>query len=364
MLRLSFLAFALFFLGCGGGGGAEDLMSAPESSWGESEESNASLTQEPYIREQWALYVDDIFYGRNSINANASITAGALLDAYRGRGVKIAIIDDGLDVGHEDLQGAIYDTYNLADGGKNVAHSTSLEFHGTAVSGILAARVNGKGIAGVASGSRIYFLKYKELMTDSEIISLFDAAANAGADIISNSWGTGNASAAFRAKIADLARNGRRGKGVCVVFAAGNQNEEMSGDESDIPEVISVGGTNKDNARVSYGNYGANLDIMAPGGEYLGVTTLDASGSRGATEGDYLLFNNPNGFVGTSAAAPIVSGIIALMLEKNPNLTRVEIENILKSTADKIGGVSYDANGHNDFYGHGKVNLSRIMSDI
>jgi thermitase len=52
------------------------------------------------------------------------------------------------------------------------------------------------------------------------------------------------------------------------------------------------------------------------------------------------------------------------MLEKNPNLTRVEIENVLKSTADKIGGVSYDANGRNDLYGHGKVNLGRIMSNI
>jgi len=68
-------------------------------------------------------------------------------------------------------------------------------------------------------------------------------------------------------------------------------------------------------------------------------------------------------FVGTSASAPIVSGIVALMLEKDPNLTRAEIEDILKKSADKIGNIVY-VNGRNDYYGYGKVNATKIFDFI
>jgi len=203
-------------------------------------------------------------------------------------------------------------------------------------------------------------------MTDTDIIALFDKAAAFGADIISNSWGTGNVSPAVKAKIVDLATNSRGGKGITIVFACGNNDQDMGNDESAIPEVVSVGATNNDNVRAGYSNYGANLDIMAPGGEYLGITTIDPMGSNGGAsiDTDYLVYNDSNGFVGTSAATPIVSGVVALMLEKNPNLTRVEIENILKSSADNIGTVGYDADGRNDYYGYGKINLTSIFSSI
>jgi subtilisin family serine protease len=74
----------------------------------------------------------------------------------------------------------------------------------------------------------------------------------------------------------------------------------------------------------------------------------------------YLGINRPNTFTGTSAAAAVVSGVIALMLEKNPNLTEDDIENILKSTADKIGKYPYK-HGRNNYYGYGKINLQKIM---
>jgi len=281
-------------------------------------------------------------------------------------GIKIAIIDDGLDVSHEDLVGAIAATYDLATKSTNVAQTSSTDYHGTAVTGIVGARANNIGMRGVACKSQILFLKYKPYMTDTETIELFDKAAAFGADIISNSWGTGNVSPAVKAKIIDLATNGRGGKGITILFACGNQDQDMGNDESAIPEVISVGATNRDNVRANYSNYGANLDIMAPGGEYLGITTLDPMGIDGgaSVDEDYLVYNDSKGFVGTSAATPIVSGVVALMLEKNPNLTRVEIENILKSTADKIGTVSYDLDGRNDYYGYGKINLSSIFSSI
>ena len=312
------------------------------------------------------MHRDRAFYVQNGIVADAHIHADGLLETYRGDGVKIAIIDDGLDTYHEDLNGAIVATYDLATGGEDVSHNDSLSYHGTAVAGIVGARVNAKGVAGVASEAQIIFLKFKPLMRDSEVIELYERAALLGADVISNSWGTGNVSPAVKAKLIDLANNGRDGKGICIVFAVGNSDADIEGDESSIAEMISVGATNKYNKRADYSNYGSGLDVVAPGGEYLGITTLDVSGSDGGASinEDYLLYNDSNRFVGTSASAPIVSGVIALMLEKNPNLTRVEIENVLKNSADKIGTLLYDLNGRNDYYGHGKVNLGSAMNRI
>jgi len=83
-----------------------------------------------------------------------------------------------------------------------------------------------------------------------------------------------------------------------------------------------------------------------------GISSLDQN---------YLLYDDFNSFIGTSASAPIVSGVIALMLEADPSLSRVEIEEILKNTSDKIGGVGYE-NLRNDYYGYGKINLNNIMN--
>ena len=136
----------------------------------------------------------------------------------------------------------------------------------------------------------------------------------------------------------------------------------MGNDESAIPEVIAVGSTDKDNLRAWYSNYGPNLDLLAPGGYEMGITTTDPMGENGigTLMENYLLPTDPNSFIGTSASAPIVSGIIALLLEKDPTLTREEIENLLQSTSDKIGTLDYD-NGRNDYYGYGKINAARLL---
>lgn len=326
---------------------------------------NIILQNEPYYGQQWYLDYNSTMYTQNNINDNAHINVGSLLRDYNGKGVKIAVIDDGLDVTHEDLDGAIVNTYDIATKSTNVAHTNVSDFHGTAVTGIIGARVNAKGVHGVASGAEIIFIKYKEIMSDSETIELFNKAQEFGADIINCSWGTYDVSDAVKDKIVDLANNGRDGKGTIIVFATGNDDQDMGNDESAIPEVIAVGTTDKDNLRAWYSNFGQNLDVVAPGGYDLGITTLDPMESNGiaSIDDNYLLFNDSNSFIGTSASAPIVSGVIALILEKNPNLTRIEIENILENTSDKIGNVPYE-NSRNDYYGYGKINLINIIDSI
>ena len=325
---------------------------------------NIGTNAEPYYYQQWYLDKNDTFYYQNYIDDDAHIHVGDLLATYTGKGVKIAVIDDGLDVHHEDLEGAIINTFDINTKTTDVSHSNSEEYHGTAVTGIIAARANNKGILGIASQSEIIFLKYKAVMSDSETIELFEKAKEFGADIINCSWGTYDVSQSVKEKIVDLAKNGRGGKGISIVFASGNDDQDMANDESAIPEVISVGSTDKDNLRAWYSNYGQNLDVMAPGGYNLGITTLDPMYAKGVASinENYLLYDDSMSFIGTSASAPIVSGVIALMLEKNPSLTRVEIEHILKNSSDKIGNLQYE-NGRNRYYGYGKINVAKILKN-
>ena len=359
------VVFFFLFIACGGGSIGNNSKENIRESNITQDSSDTNISQEPFFYQQWYLDKNDTFYNQNSIDKDANIHPASLLQTYGGRGIKIAVIDDGLDVNHEDLVGAIIRTYNIANGSTNVAHTNFKDNHGTAVTGIIGARVNKKGIVGIANKAQIIFIKYKESMSDSETVELFNKAEEFGADIINNSWGTGDVSQVVKDKIVDLAKNGRGGKGTIIVFAVGNDNKDMANDESAIPEVISVGATDSTNLRAFYSNYGVNLDVVAPGGYYFGITTLDDMGNRGDAilNENYILYNDPNEFAGTSASAPIVSGIVALMLEKNPNLTRSEVENILKNSADKIGNVPYSS-GRNNYYGYGKVNLEKIMNSI
>ena len=359
MVKIFYISIVAIFLSGCGGGSSSGAIDKPD-------EGNTSTEfapgKEPYYFEQWSLDRNKKFYDENDIDDNAYIYANRVLKHYSGKGVTVAIIDDGLDVTHEELERTELITYDIVEKSTNVSHDAYYDYHGTAVTGIIAADLNGKGIAGIANQSRIIFLKYHEEMDDSQIIEVFQKADELGADIINCSWGTYDVSPAVKETIQNLAVHGRGGKGTIIVFATGNDSQDMGNDESAIPEVIAVGSTDRDNLRAWYSNYGATLDVLAPGGYEVGITTIDPMGGNGIAELDsnYLLANDPWSFIGTSASAPIVSGVIALLLEKNPELTRTEIVEILKDTSDKIGNIEY-VDGWNKYYGYGKINVEKLM---
>jgi len=314
--------------------------------------ANKQITHtEPYYFSQWYIHYDKSFYIKNKIDKNAGIHGEEQLNNYTGKGIKIAIIDDDLDIYHQDLEGIVVKTYGINKEDKLKSN------HGTAVTGIIAAQINNKGIRGIAPDAEILFIKHNTKLSPKEEVLLFKKAAEWGADIINCSWISYEVSKKAKAKIIDLTKTGRNKKGIIIVFSSGNGNQNNFLNESSIPNVISVGATNKYNKRAWYSNYGKNLDIMAPGGNYIGLPALDGFTHK------YISYKKPNTFTGTSASAAIVSGIVALMLEKNPNLTQKEVENILKQTSDKIGNKTY-INGRNNYYGYGKINVDKLMKRV
>lgn len=349
------IAIAIIVSGCGGGNTSSD---------DNNEDLNTPVgVNDKYYYQQWYLDRNDTFYHKVGINPDANIHAKYAKSQYSGRGIKIAVIDDGLDMYHEDLGDALIASYDIESKTSDVSHRDFYGFHGTAISGIAVARKNGIGIEGIAPDAELIFLRYKEDMSDSDTITLFNKAVEFGADIIICSWGTYDVSEAVKDKIVELSNFGRGGLGIPIIFAVGNDNIDMGNDESAIDEVISVGASDIYNNRAWYSNYGEHLDILAPGGDFnSAITTLDDSGDRGTATIDenYILYNDYYGFAGTSPSAAIVGGAVALIMEANPNLTRAEIEDILKSTADKIGNQPY-IDGRNDYYGYGKINLDQAI---
>lgn len=375
---LSAVLSALILTGCGGGGGSvengddEKTANPPHLS-----QKNIEYSANPLYPQQWALHHDSEFYAKILLqygivgDPNANIHPWPETTKYTGKGIKVGIIDDALDTRHEDLIGSIDATYNVATGGKDVSPEGYWENHGTEVTGVAAARSNQLGIAGVAPEASIYFVKlpFSSGTSTSQIVEAFEKIKEWNVDVLNCSWGSGNADPAVKDAIVDLAKNGRKGKGTVIVFAVGNGSGDQTGDpigndESAIEEVIAVGATTIQNIRAEYSKYGPALDLMAPGGNEIGITTLDQMGPFGESYGNYLHYNDPYTFAGTSASAPIVTGVVAQLLQANKELTRKEIIQALEKSSDKIGDESYDQDGRNDYYGYGKVNASKALKYV
>ncbi len=298
-----------------------------------------------YYNQQWALEYDESFYIQYNINKDAHINPTTVYKNFTGTGVTVAVIDNGFDIEHPEIKDKIIAKIAFDENGNSstdVTHTNSDEYHGTSVAGIISSTNDNIGINGIAPDINLILIKMPEFITSSIIVDMFDFAINNGADIINCSWGTNMVSDIVRDKLNDIAQNAKNGQGVITIFASGNSNSLMTTDESAVEGVISVSSTDYDNLRTEYSNFGKELDIVAPGGYNLGITTIDPVGTNGATNNEYNLFDQVNGsgeyiqFVGTSAAAPVVSGAIALLLEADNTLSFDQVLQYLKSSSDKI----------------------------
>jgi len=290
-----------------------------------------NCTNDPMFDRLWGLKETTprlfVNYGINVCNA-WTIT--------RGAGINVAVIDTGIDPDHDDLKANFHPLSFDAQSGTSPSVYLPWFDHGTPVAGVIAAvKNNNLQVVGVAPEAKIMKVSHDLIPFDNnsisaELASGISWAWQNGADIINNSWGDRGDSIAYRAfrstilesAIDNALTYGRNGKGAVVVFATGNENNSgrINYPSNSHDGILAVGAIEISGQRSTQSNYGEQLDIVAPG-----ETILSTNNN-----------NDVNYNYGTSFAAPHVSGIAALILSVNPNLTGQEVRSIIKRTAQKI----------------------------
>lgn len=322
------------------------------------------VPDDPYLEDQWHL--ENL--GIDGSMPGVDVRAIPAWDITNGEGGMVAVLDSGVDTEHPDLRVINGTDYIDRDDDSNPTDNA----HGTAAAGLAAAAGdNGTGVTGVAWGADVYGIRIigGEGTTSQDIRDAFIESADAGATVINNSWGYGQGCpdipfiSAINTGLKYAEEEARDGLGVAVVFSAGNGgcdigNNWMLNEET----VVAVGASSRADVKEGYSSYGDTLDIVAPSG---GVLTTDISGERGYGdfEGDQ---DYTPGFSGTSASAPIVSGVFALMFAANPDLTVAEARQVVCETATRIDldGGEYDETGWSPYYGCGRIDAAAAVAAV
>ena len=326
---------------------------------------------DPFYGCQWHLNNDDQF--RNS--AGQDIRVEEVWPTYTGDGINVAVVDDGMHYGHEDLAGNVLTSFNHNYDPDRTDIYGYFDDHGTAVAGLIAAEDNSLGVRGVAPDATIYGYNYLVEQSDANEADAMSRNSTTTA-VSNNSWGPGDygrpqqATQLWELAVRDGVTNGYGGKGVVYVWSAGNGAEYD--DHSNLDEianyyaVTAVCAVGHDDKRSSYSEPGYNLWVCGPSSSgrsrQPGITTTD-NGNR-----------YRGSFGGTSAAAPIVSGVVALVREANNALTWRDVKLILAASARKNdpdntgweqGALKYgsttDRYNHNDEYGFGMVDAKAAV---
>ncbi len=354
---------------------------------------------DPLLGQQWHLhntgqsaYSDQPGSAGNDLNALATYAKG-----YSGAGVKVAVVDTGLEILHEDLAANVVPgSWSFAKSTANPTSSVTTGDHGTSVAGLIA-MVHGNALGGMGVAPRAGLNGYdylsSSMTTAQELASLGGSSANPLSSdvwVFNQSYGYENtidflADPTLVAQYASGTSTLRGGRGAIYVKSAGNgfsqlgyadcsaamfvkvscQNVNMD-PYSALPYVVLVGALDARGVKSSYSTTGSALWVSAPGGEYgynasvagsslppetyqPGMVTTDQSGcaagfsvtaaasstfDRGASPNGTCSYTNT--FTGTSAAAPATSGAIALILEANPTLGWRDVKHILATTATRV----------------------------
>ena len=305
--------------------------------------------EDEYYSEQWYLDTINALEGWDISTGSSSIV--------------IAILDNGVDVNHVDLSAKIVDPCDCVDGDFDPFPDGN-EYHGTACAGIAAAvtDVNEEGVAGVAWNCKIMPIRMGTVgageepwTTDSWVAGAFDWAGSNGADVINCSWTGPN----FAPEYYSAVCNAKYNHDCVIVWASGNDARESGGKVGFLArhkQVIAVGATTASDTRWIYSQYGPELDVVAPSE---GIWTTDITGSAGANNSsDPNELDYTDSFGGTSAAAPQVAGLAALVLSVDNSLTSDEVQYIIESTAYDITSTG---TGWDEETGWGRIDVNEAL---
>lgn len=291
---------------------------------------------------QWHLgYIGGLKF---SLALSASVASGLerIWQDYQGDGVAVGIWDDGVQNSHWDLS-VNYDASKqvvISGTPNNGQPLTADDGHGTSVAGLIAADNNGLGGVGIAHDAKITAIRIFGGADDinsawSRYLMTLDSLGQF--DVTNHSYGGYPDFYKFGDvdKFAAAAVSGRGGLGTVNVKSAGNDNVDGNGDALDASRftvTVAAIGYSITGQVASYSTYGAHVLVSAPAASVTTDLLGAGAGYDGLLSGDYT-----NGFGGTSAAGPVTAGVVALMLDANPNLGWRDVQNILAYSAIGVG---------------------------
>ncbi|GIU70516.1 MAG: peptidase S8 [Candidatus Woesearchaeota archaeon] len=360
--------------------------------------SSCDLTPaDPLYSDQWHIKNTGQSLGISGEDANVEPVWNEL---NWGQDIYVAVVDDGIDIQHEDLQLTYLNYhYDYVDSDNDLTNHYQYASHGTSVAGVIGARCNDKGVRGIAPLTNIIGYNLLKNLTSYNIADAMIRNKNI-VQISNNSWGapdgTGKlddslAVTTWKNAILDGIQNGNNGKGIIYLWAGGNgssftaeppfpgissntlvvdlaDNSNYDGQANYVPFVNAICAVTNTGKHALYSEKGANLLVCGHSNYFynegtLAITTTDIRGSYGYSSTDY-----NSTFGGTSSATPLVSGVVALMLKANPNLTWRDIRYILAKTARQINSTDSDwqTNGaglkYNHKYGFGVVDAQAAVN--
>lgn len=288
---------------------------------------SATAPNDEYYSKQWNLH---------------KIGVEGAWSQTKGNGVTVAVIDTGVTKVRDLYETKFVKGYDFVNDKEDASDDNG---HGTHVAGTIAQATNNKyGVAGIAYEAKLMPLKVLSAYGGGTVADIAEAikfAADKGANVINMSLGGGGESQLLKEAIAYA-----HSKGVVIIAAAGNENENSAAYPARYPHVIGVAAFGPDGEKAPYSNFGAGIDISAPGGTDAGSILQETINEQG--EGVFL------GLQGTSMASPHVAGVAALIKAQGIEDPE-EIGKILKQSARVIkdDGLNY--------YGAGQLNAEAAV---
>ena len=288
-----------------------------------------TIPNDPDFLSQW--------HHQNSAKPSAAIETPQAWDITQGSSnVLVAVLDSGLSAEQPEFLGRTVPGYNFAYTNSDTMDD---EGHGTAVSGALCANTdNSTLVAGVDWHCRLMPVK----VLDQENLGLYswwaqgvDFAVANGCKIINLSAGGSTPSQTLTQSITNAIAHG-----VIFVTIAHNDGTNVIRFPGSLTDSITVGASDENDQRCTFSNYGPEIDLVAPG---TNIYTVSIDGE---------LAN----WWGTSLAAPLVSGISALLAALRPNITQDEAQALLCLGADDLVGDASDTAGFDEYHGWGRLN--------